>query len=275
RGEKILTSGQWDYIRFASDDTDNRLEHTNISGGGSNSTYDAMVFINFNGYAKIDHCNINFSTSHGLKCEGRESRLGGLANCDISFCETFPVHIDAKHLKWIESTNTGTGNGNDKINVYASQLNEPTTWKKSPIPYLLDGSLSIIDDVTVEAGTSIFMGSGSNIKVNGGSLNCVGTETEKIRFLSDNWTSGSWGYISFIGSNTSNNRFEHCVISDGGSSSTYKGMITLIQRSTCRIGNSEISGSAGYGVQTQSDRSDLIDDGNNSFSDNALGNIGD
>ncbi|MFK7922153.1 MAG: hypothetical protein AB8H47_09360 [Bacteroidia bacterium] len=273
KGEALLTSGQWEFIRFSTDDPNNRLEYTNITGGGSDNTYDAMVFINFNGYAKIDHCTINFSQSNGIKCL-REGRLGGISNTDISVCELYPIRIDAKHLKNIESTNTGGGNTYDKIYVYASQLNEPTTWRKSPIPYYLDGSLSIIDDVTVEAGTSIFMASGSNIKVNSGSLNCVGTENEKIRFLSDNWTSGSWGYISFIASNTTNNRFEHCVISDGGSSGTYKGLVTLIDNSYCRIGNSEISGSAGYGVQNQGDRSDYIDDGGNTFSDNALGNVG-
>lgn len=274
KGETILTSGQWEFIRFASNDTDNRLEYTNITGGGSDATYDAMVFINFNGYAKIDHCTINFSQSNGIRCQ-REGRLGGISNTDISLCELYPIKIDAKHLKNIESTNTGGGNTYDKIYVKASQLSDPMTWTKSKsLPYLLDGSLSIIADVTVEPGTSIFMGSGSNIKVNSGSLNCVGTETEKIRFVSDNWTSGSWGYISFIASNTSNNRFEHCVISDGGSSNTYKGLVTLIDNSSCRIGNSEISGSAGYGVQNQGDRSDYIDDGNNTFSENALGNVG-
>ncbi|MEM6346604.1 MAG: hypothetical protein AAF927_22135 [Bacteroidota bacterium] len=276
RGELLLTAGQWKYIRFNSDNTDNRLEHTNINGGGSDDTYDAMVFIGYNAYAKIDNCNVSFSQSHGIKCEDGRSRLGGLANTDVSFCEIFPVHIDAKHLRFIESTNSGTGNGNDKINVKASQLSDPTTWKKSPLlPYRLDGSLSIIDEVTVEAGTSIFMASGAKIRINGGSLNCVGTESEKIRFLADNWTSGSWGYISFISSNSSNNRFEHCVISDGGGNMTYQGMITLIQNARCQIGNSEISGSAGYGVQNQSNRSTLVDDGNNTFSENALGNFGD
>ncbi|MEM8890234.1 MAG: hypothetical protein AAGD28_19825, partial [Bacteroidota bacterium] len=69
KGEKLLTPGQWKYIRFRSDDVDNRLAYTNISGGGSDRTYNAMVFISFNGYAKIDHCLISFSQRNGIKCE--------------------------------------------------------------------------------------------------------------------------------------------------------------------------------------------------------------
>ncbi len=276
KGEALITSGQWKYIRFSSNDTDNRLEYTNITGGGSDPTYDAMVFVGFNGYVNIDHCTINFSQSHGIKCENSDSNLGGIANSDISFCDLYPIRIEAIHLANIESTNTGTGNTHDKIDVDGAQLSDAFTWKKSPfLPYHLNGRLELKNEVTVQPGTSIFMASGANIYVSGGgSLNCVGTASEKIRFTGDDMTSGSWEYIRFYNSTSTQNHFEHCILSYGGGSSTYQGIVTLVEPAYCRIGNSDITGSARYGVQNQQDKATFVDDGNNTWSDNTLGDIG-
>ena len=119
------------------------------------------------------------------------------------------------------------------------------------------------------------MGSGAKIVVSGGgSMNCIGTESEKIRIIGDEMTNGFWEYIRFFNSTSAQNRFEHCIISYGGGSSTYQGMITLVNPAYLRIGNSEIKGSARLGVQNQRDDATFIDDGNNVWSDNTLGNIG-
>jgi hypothetical protein len=276
KSETILTKGQWKYIRFSTNDPNNQLTHTNVSGGGSDPTYDAMVFISFTGYAKIDNSYIGFSQSNGIKCENRDSNLGGISNSDLSFCDLYPISIDAAHLANIESTNTGTGNTYDKIDVKGSQLSHSFIWKKSPfLGYHINGRLGLTNDVTVQPGTTIFMASGANILVlNGGSLNCVGTESEKIRFISDQRTNGSWEYIRFYNSTSTQNRFEHCILSYGGGSSTYQGMITLVEPAYFRLGHSDIIGSARYGVQNQRESATFVDDGNNSFSDNTLGAIG-
>ncbi|MDP5169213.1 MAG: hypothetical protein NWR72_03125 [Bacteroidia bacterium] len=276
RGEELLEKGQWEYIRFRTNDTDNRLEYTNITGGGSDPTYDANVFIAYDGYAKIDHCYVGFSQSNGIKCENQDSNLGGIANTDISFCDLYPISIDARHLPNIESTNTGTGNTYDKIDVEGSQLTNPFTWKKSPfLPYHINGTLAFTNAVTVQPGTSIFMAGGANIQISSsGSFNCVGTASEKIRIMGDNMINGSWEYIRFFDSSSTQNRFEHCIISYGGGDNTWEGMITLVYSSYCRIGNSEIKGSARYGVQNLNDQATFVDDGNNTWSDNTLGRLG-
>lgn len=277
RGEELLVKGQWEYIRFASNDTDNRLEYTNITGGGSDQTYDAMVFIAFTGYAKIDHCTINFSTSHGIKCEDWRSNLGGIANSDISLCDLYPIRIDAEQIHKIASTNTGGGNGFDKIDVNGSQIGNPITIQKSvALPYHINGTFGIAAAVTVQPGTIIYMAGGSKLQVEGqGSLNCTGTQDEKIRITGNNQTPGDWESIKILFSSSTQNRFEHCILSYGGGSSSYEGIVTLAGTPAyCYIANSEIKGSARYGVQNQGDYSTFEDGGGIVWSDNTLGDIG-
>ncbi|MEM6802926.1 MAG: hypothetical protein AAF696_16065, partial [Bacteroidota bacterium] len=270
KGEKLLTPGQWKYIRFRSDNVDNRLEHTNISGGGSDGTYDAMVFIAYTGYAKIEHCIISFSQRNGIKCEDWRSRLGGIAYANVSFCELYPIQINAQHLPYIESTNRGDGNTHNYINVEGSQLTNPLRWKKSTfLPYKINGTLSMTDAVQVEAGTTIFMADGSKIQVSReGSFNCVGTESEKIRIIGENRVNGAWGYIRFTNSNSPQNRFEHCEIAYGGGDNNWEGILTLVYGSTVSMRNSEIKGSARYAVQVQHSQGNFIDEGDNTFSEN-------
>lgn len=277
RGEEILTSGQWETIHFRTNDTNNRLEYTNISGGGSGQTYDGMVYIGYTGYANIDHCTINFSQSHGIKCQDWRSNLGGIANSDISFCDLYPIRIDAEQIHNIASTNTGAGNGIDKIDVNGSQIGNPILIQKSvALPYHINGTFSLASAVTVQPGTIIYMAGGAKIQVEGqGSLNCTGTQDEKIRITGNNQTPGDWESIKILFSSSTQNRFEHCILSYGGGSSSYEGIVTLTGTSAyCYIADSEIKGSARYGVQNQGDSGTFEDGGGIVWSDNTLGNVG-
>lgn len=277
RGEELLVKGQWESIHFRSNDPNNRLEYTTVSGGGSHQTYDAMIFIAYTGYANIDHCAISFSSSHGIKCESYRSILGGIANTDVSFCDIYPIRIDAEQIHNIASTNTGAGNGFDKIDVNGSQIGNPITIQKSAaLPYHINGIFSLATDVTVEPGTIIYMAGGAKIQVEGqGSLNCTGTQDEKIRITGNNQTPGDWESIKILFSSSTQNRFEHCILSYGGGSSSHEGIVTLTGTSAyCYIADSEIKGSARYGVQNQGDNGTFEDGGGIVWSDNTLGDIG-
>jgi len=108
----------------------------------------------------------------------------------------------------------------------------------------------------------------------GGSFNCVGTAADRIRFTGDSATPGSWEGIRYISSISTLNRFDYCDFSYGGSSSTYTGIITLWTTSYLRLGNSSVTNSAGHGLFNPNNASTFVDDGNNSFSGNAMGDFG-
>ena len=272
RGEASLTSGQWASVHFATNDTDNQLIHTNILGGGNGTTYDAMVFIGFTGYANIDNCNIILSSSNGIKTESATSNLGGISNSYISACQLYPIEINSRLVHHIDPSCTGGGNVNEMINVQSSQLQNTVTWKKQNFAYRINGSLGIAADVTIEPGANFRMAAASEIVINGGgSFNCIGTAADKIKFFGESSIPGSWGSIINASSSSLLNRFEYCVFDYGGGNATFQGMITVWGNGThVRIGNSSITNSARYGVFENS-QATFVDDGNNTWGGNALG----
>lgn len=275
RGEDGLVTGQWASIHYSTNNTENQLIHTNVSGGGNGTTYDGMVYIGYQGYALIDNCNILLSSSNGIKTENYNSQLGGISNCDITACALYPMEINSRLIHEIESNNTGAGNGNEMILVGTSQLQTPMTWNKSNFAYKINGSLSIATDVTVQPGTRFRMPAGSKIEIGtNGSFNCVGTATEKIRFFGPTTTPGSWECINFYATNSTLNRFEYCDFDYGGGNGTYIGMLTLWTNATVRVGNSSFTNSARWGIHYNDFNCTLVNDGNNTFSGNALGDIG-
>lgn len=275
KGENSFLAGQWANIHFSTKDLDNQLVYTNITGGGNTTTYNAMVFIGFQGYALIDNCNINYSSSNGIMTESSAADLGGISNSDISICGLYPIHINSRQVGAIASSNTGGGNENDLIQVESSQLQNPVTWHKSPFPYRINGSLGIATDLTVEPGARFFFAQGARIEiVTDGSMNCIGTEDDNIVFRGETSSAGAWEAIIITGSMNTLNRFEYCEFSYGGGNATYQGMITLWLNAYARIGNSTIMNSERYGVFNNNNSSTFIDDGNNTWGGNALGDIG-
>lgn len=275
KGETAFLAGQWGNIHFSTRDLDNQLIYTNITGGGDNGTYPGMVFIGFQGYGLIDNCIINYSSSNGIMTESYDADLGGISNCDISICEMYPIVVNSRQVTAIAPSNTGGGNTHDFIQVGSSQLQNPTTWHKSHFPYRISGSLGIATDLTVEPGARFSFSSGARMEVvTNGSLNCIGTSDDKIVFRGETNSPGAWAGIVITGSTNQLNRFEHCEFSYGGSGTTYQGMITLWLNAYARIGNSSIMNSARYGVFNNNGSSTFVDDGNNTWSGNALGDIG-
>lgn len=275
KGEAGFTAGQWGNIHFSTSDRDNQLIYTNITGGGNTTTYHAMVFIGHQGYALIDHCVINYSSSNGIMTENYNTDLGGISNSDISVCGLYPIVANARLVGAIASSNSGGGNANDLIQVLSSQLQEPITYHKSNFPYHINGSLGIATDFTVEAGARFVFAQDARINIGtNGSMNCIGTAEDKIVFRGETNTPGAWEGIVITGTTNPLNHFEHCEFSHGGGDATYQGMITLWLNAYVRIGNSSIMNSERYGLFNNNETSTFVDDGNNTWGGNAFGNIG-
>lgn len=270
-GESAELSGQWGNIHFSTNNLDNQLIHTNIYGGGNTSLYHAMVFIGYQGYAFIDNCTIVLSSTTGIKAESADANLGGISNCLISLCGEYPIDVHPSHVGAIASSISGDGNAHNLIEVSDAQLQSPATWNgSSQFPYHINGVLGIASDLSVMPGSIFMFAPGAQINVgSNGSLNCIGTATQNIRFRGDTNTPGSWDAITFIGSQSSLNYFEYCEFLNGGGHTSYLGMVTLWTNSTVRIGNSSILNSANYGVYEGSNCT-FINDGNNTWGGNVI-----
>ncbi|MFK7787374.1 MAG: hypothetical protein AB8B56_19780 [Crocinitomicaceae bacterium] len=272
-GENSIDAGQWENIHFSTPSSANQLVHTDISGGGNSSTYDGMVFIGYQGRALIQDCFLSFSSTNGIKTESTGSILGGISDCIISLCALYPIEVNARQVPAIATSNTGAGNGHDQINVREVQLQNPATWDNTYFPYHINGNLSVNTDWTVEPGVTFVFAQGAQIDIfSGGSMNCIGTASDNIRFIGETSTAGSWDGVTFISSTNPLNHFEYCNFLNGGGHQNYEGMITLWTNAEARVGNCSFTNSASWGILVSSS-STLNDDGNNTFNGNAFGSI--
>jgi hypothetical protein len=273
-GESSTLKGQWEVIYIRTNSPENRIEYTDITGGGSHTTYNALVYIDLSGSLSTLESLYAFSASNGLKAGTDDATLGEVSQCDFSLNDLYPISIDAKQIGSIGIGNDGGNNFHQLIEVDAAQLTETTTINRTPFPYLISGVFGINSDVTINPGTSFrFAANAKMIVWPEGTITCIGTPTNKIYFRGLDQTAGSWQGVQFNSSNTNVNRFEHCNFANGGGSSTYLGMITMWTNSNVRVGNSDFTNSEGYAIYNHNQTSNFTDDNNNTWSDCILGYI--
>lgn len=273
-GESSTLKGQWEYIYIRTNNPLNRIEYTNITGGGSNATYDALVYIDLSGSFSAVNSLFGFSASNGFKAGTPNVTLGEISQCDFSLNDLYPISISAKQIGSIGIGNDGGANFHQLIEVRSAQLTEPTTINRTPFPYLISDVFGISSEVTINPGTGFrFTANSKMIVWPTGTLTCIGTPSNKIYFRGIDQTAGSWQGVQFNSSNTNVNRFEYCSFANGGGSSTYLGMITMWTTSNVRVGNSEFTNSARYAIYNHNQTSTFTDDNNNTWSDCVLGYI--
>jgi hypothetical protein len=81
-------------------------------------------------------------------------------------------------------------------------LTESTVWTAANGPYLVNSSLNIPAGLTltIEPGTTVYLGSGANLVVaNGGRLLAEGNQFQPIRFSTLPGSAGSWGNLTIDG----------------------------------------------------------------------------
>ena len=275
QGESPLLKGQWKFIYIRTNNTDNQLEYTDITGGGSDANYNALVYVDLYGSLSVNESFFGYSASNGLKAGTYNATLGTVSNSVFTLNDLYPISIDALQIGSIAPNNIGEQNLYNLIEVDDSQLTNPTTINASYFPYYIKGQFGINTDVIVQPGTDFRFAAGAKMIVwSGASLNCVGTASNRITFEGNSATPGSWEGIRFNSSTSTSNRFEYCDFSYGGGHATFEGMITLWTTSYLFVGNSSITNSARYGIFNNNDNSTFDDGGGNTFSGNVLGDFG-
>lgn len=95
-------------------------------------------------------------------------------------------------------------------------------WNTSGAPYVISGDVVVQNgaELSIDPGVTIYMAVGSNLRVQAGSVQAVGTATKPIRVLSDkvrlgqDSAPGDWKQWVF-GSGTVNTRLEHVEFAHG------------------------------------------------------------
>lgn len=280
--EKIIirgaqsTPGYWDYIRFNdANNTKNELSHVIVQDGGGNNSWNASVYCYNGGRLKINNTTIKDGSNYGFIVYSADFELDEFSNVTIENCTVGAAVIQANDMGNIEGNSTFTGNGKNYYEVNGGTISLPQTWKKTNAPFFMNNKTTIESDVTVQPGATFLMGASARMDINStGSLNAVGTASERITFDGEQSTKGYWEYIRFNGSNNTKNEFQYVDISYGGGNSSWDASLYLYNNSYFTLGNSSINNSQSWGLVDYNNNNTFNDDGNNTFTGNTLGDVG-
>jgi hypothetical protein len=274
RGESP-TAGYWGYLLFQSNNANNVLEHVLITDGGGDNSWNASVYCYQNGRLSMRNSSISNSQRYGFLVYSPEFNLDAFSSNAISGSQLAPISILAPHMGRMDALTQFNNNGLNHIEVDGGSIAQVQTWARTQLPFLLKTSIEINSAVVVSPGTSVLIGAGQRLVVQAsGSLSAIGTPTERITFSGTSPTKGSWGYILFQGTNNVANNFQNVDISYGGGDASWDASVYLYQGARLRIGNSSITNSQRWGLINYANANTFDNDGNNIFSGNDSGDIG-
>jgi len=277
------TRGYWKGIYFSDTDRiENDLSNVVVEYGGSEEYYyadrAANVAVTNNSRARISGSTLRESGAYGFDFQP-SATIDDFSTNTVTANEDGAGFMGTAVMHTLSDTSTYTGNDEDRVTVYAGNLgeNETVTWDAIDVPYFCTGGVAeLYGDVTVDAGATFHFDQDAGLGVyNGGALNATGTSDSPITFSGEQATAGYWRGIYFSDTRNANNRLEHCVVEDAGSSAFYYASepanVAVTNDSTATLSNSTFRNGAGYGYTVTSDAS--ITSSGNSFASNALGSV--
>ncbi|TVR80742.1 MAG: hypothetical protein EA412_04400 [Chitinophagaceae bacterium] len=275
-------AGYWDYIRFDhSNSVNNILSHTIIRYGGGYSTSftDAAVFVNNDSRLTLKNSEISHSATNGFKVNFSSGIVQDFKNNTISHCQQYPIKLAsiAQIATFDETSIFVSNNTYEAISVEGAHIESPLSIPKVNGPIILNGLTYLKAAVSVDAGSEFLMGPSSRIEVTqDASLNMIGTENNRITFTGREEMPGYWDYIRFNNSNYSLNELQYVDVSygGGGPSGAFADAIIFVNGGGyVKMGNSSVNYSEQYGVKVRNQNGNFVDEGNNTFTGNLLGDI--
>ena len=270
------SAGSWNKILFMSNNANNQMVYTIVEHGGGDGSYDASVYCYQNGRLAMSNSTIRNGNNYGILVYTPEFTLSDFSDNTIHDIQLAPALIQPSHIDLFDGTFSAYDNGYNRIEVDYGEIGVTKTIHSTMVPYFIrSGNIEVVAPVELEPGVNMTMGPGSGFSVSGsGSFKAIGTVSNPITITGEQSVNGYWNSIRFIGSNNLNNEFQYCTISYGGGNTSWDAMLYLYDNSRMRIGNSLISDSQTYGIMNYGGSNTLVDDGNNVFSNNQSGDIG-
>jgi len=216
--------GSWRGLRIFSA-ADNRLAHTVVEGGGSDthsgSVEPGNLFAATDASVRLTDVTLRDGAGYGLvAAEG--VTLPGFARNALTGNALGAAHVRATVADDLDASSAYTGNDRDAVDVYAyvSELTEDTEWEDLGVPYVVtDTPVGLAVDgaaFAVGPGVEIRFQGDIGLSVSRGVLTLGGTPTAPIRLAGDG---GAWKGVQL---HRSAGTLTHVAI-DGAGSSAWSG----------------------------------------------------
>lgn len=266
-------AGFWPGVNIESNNTSNVFDYVTVEYGGEEgfdgANLKANIMINEAGRLKMTNSISRHSAGSGLYVRSLESTLVDFeANTLTENSE--PVTCLFNHFRFFDSNSDYTGNTTDMIMTRVSnkETTIDATWMALNVPYNLPANIEeISSDIVISPGVQIIGQSSSGLEITPtGSLNAVGTITDKIIFKGEQDLPGVWLGLSFHSNNTAN-ELTYVEISNGGADgfdgANLLANIMVDDAGRLKMTNTKSSKSAGYGLYTRTLEATLVDFANN------------
>lgn len=276
--------GSWKAIHIASNNVNNKLDYVQILHAGSSEISNKKAALvlqsNTNTQASITNTRISQSGGYGLYIDGNNGNITAFANNNFSDNEAAPIRFGAENMYMLDKNSVYQNNGIQAIEI-ASAGNTNAAFKNPgtvPYPglrYHVYSSFELRTEVTFASGVTCLFDEGKRLWVTSEGAIIANAVTDPISFKGMVEVQGAW--LGFeIASPSPLNSLDGVIIRHGGDNGGRGANIYLFGSSPgsqLTITNSVISDSETWGIYATSG-SVVLNESNNTFSNNALGDIG-
>lgn len=273
--------GSWKAIHLASNNVNNKLDFVQILHAGSseisNKKSALILQSNTNTQASVTNTRISQSSGYGLYIDGDNGNLTAFANNNFSENEAAPIRFGAENMYMLDKNSVYQNNGIQAIEIAGGTnavFNNPGTVPYAGLPYHIYSSLELRTEVSFESAVTCLFDKGKRLWVTSEGAIIANAVTDPISFEGMVDAQGAWFGIE-IASPSPLNLMNGVIIRNGGDIGGRGANIYLFGASPgshLTITNSDISDSETWGIWATSG-SVVLNESNNTFSNNASGNI--
>jgi len=255
------TPGHWESIVFASSSARNVLDHVQVEYAGTNDfSRGALNFfsIGVEPRVSISNSTFRFNVRSGIHLSDDIPLVTLDGNRYTG--NGFPIEADGESVVLLDQRSVYTGNTLDAIVVDQSRLAGDIAWRALPVPYHMQGSLTIDDSFTAEPGTTIQFADDAEFDIlPDSSLSLVGTAENPITLSGIDAEPGAWIGLTLFFADDSELRFVN--LQHGGGDGRESGL-TVTSASTAitelAMDNVSITDNEGVGMRVNAP-TDLVE----------------
>lgn len=269
--------GFWRGIHIETNSINNKFSYAQISDAGSNYIYCcntiSTIFLK-GGKLEMTNSTLSNGQGYGLYANA-DASLAGYSQNTITSHDDLPLYMTAERFGELDGLSSSyTGNTQDYLGMFGSDISSSTTWYPAGVPYLVEAVIDVKDPLTIEPGTEIaFTEQGGLGIYDQGSLNAEGTAVDNIIFRGLQSTQGYWRGIH-TETNSNSNVLRHVEIAGAGSNYVYccnEKANLFVKSGKMTVENSKITESGGCGIVVRA--AATLTESGNTFFNNTDGDI--
>jgi hypothetical protein len=270
--------GFWRGIHIETSSTKNDFDYFSMSDAGGNYVYCCNTIASLylkDGNLSMNHVTIANGASYGI-ATGSGFEFSEFTSNEITTHKKEPLYISLTQADMMDEATDYTGNEQDYVRINNTNLETRSQLAALNVPYLVTNGIvvDITEGLTLDPGVQLVFEENAGMGVyDNGSLNAVGTASNRISIRGKEDITGYWRGIHTETSSLSN-ELAYVDLKNGGGNYVYccndKANL-FVKSGSFSLSNSTISKSGGCGVTVKA--AGTLTESGNTYSDNTDGHI--